>query len=391
VWRVSDLTKVTELPIDHGTAVVFSPDGKWLLTRDSPCQLWAAGAWSEVWRIVARDGCFSPDGRMIVAQDASRVIRLVKTQTGRTLARLESPDLCRVYATFSPDGSKLVVTTDDGPAVHVWDLRAIRRHLARMGLDWDAPAYPDHDPADPSAPPLRSIQVNDFDHEISSGAASAFQGRWSDAARHYERAFACGTSNRADLWFERAILNLAVGDGAAFRSACAHMADRFLQTKDRAWLIYAAHALVLSTDSPAAAARALAVAEHRLAVFPDEFSEHVLGLALYRAGRFAQAEARLMRNLERNRGWRFEPIDRLVIAMAQHRLGRGDEARRSLKETEKWIAGAVRDRPGGLDRGVPENWPWHDGIILHMLLDEARTVIKAGPTDLPKNLFAPAP
>ena len=46
-------------------------------------------------------------------------------------------------ASFSPDGSRLVVTTNDGPAVHVWDLRAIRRHLAEMGLDWDAPAFSD--------------------------------------------------------------------------------------------------------------------------------------------------------------------------------------------------------------------------------------------------------
>ena len=47
-----------------------------------------------------------------------------------------------------------MVTTNDGPAVHVWDLRAIRNHLAEMGLDWDAPAYSDDDPAEPSALPL---------------------------------------------------------------------------------------------------------------------------------------------------------------------------------------------------------------------------------------------
>ena len=39
-------------------------------------------------------GCFSPDGRLMVVQEASKLIRLVETETGRTLARLESPDLC---------------------------------------------------------------------------------------------------------------------------------------------------------------------------------------------------------------------------------------------------------------------------------------------------------
>ena len=105
--------------------------------------------------------CFSPDGRTAGRQDASKVLRLVETETGRTVARLESPDLCACgCATFSPDGSRLAVITNDGPAVHVWDLRAIRRQLAAMGLDWDAPAYSGDDPADPSAPPLPPLQVD---------------------------------------------------------------------------------------------------------------------------------------------------------------------------------------------------------------------------------------
>ena len=89
------------------------------------------------------------------------MIRLVESQTGRTVARLESPDGCGVWAAaFSPDGSRLVVSTRDGPAVHIWDLRAIRVHLAAMGLDWDAPAYSGDDPANPSAPPLPPLQVD---------------------------------------------------------------------------------------------------------------------------------------------------------------------------------------------------------------------------------------
>jgi hypothetical protein len=28
-----------------------------------------------------------------------------------------------------------------------------------MGLDWDAPAYPDEYPASPSAPPIKQVQV----------------------------------------------------------------------------------------------------------------------------------------------------------------------------------------------------------------------------------------
>ena len=154
---------MAELSIDGATVVSFSPDGKWLVLGNPRCSLWEVGTWREVQQIthVSRD--FSPDGRLTVVVDPSRVICLVELETGRTLARLASPDLCGVqHVAFSPDGSRLVVTTKDRPtpAVHVWDLRAIRKHLARMGLDWDAPAYSEDDPADPGAPLLPPLQVD---------------------------------------------------------------------------------------------------------------------------------------------------------------------------------------------------------------------------------------
>ena len=91
----------------------------------------------------------------------ARIIRLVEAETGRVIARLESPDSPDViWATFSPDGSRLVLVPNNNPAVHVWDLRAIRKRLAAMGLDWDAPAYSDDDPAAASVPPLPPLQVD---------------------------------------------------------------------------------------------------------------------------------------------------------------------------------------------------------------------------------------
>ena len=133
VWRIADLASVADLPGTPGTGVEFSADGKWLMTGSVPCRLWEVGTWREARRIGDAGGCFSPDGRLIVVQDASKVIRLVETETGRTLARLESPEPSVGWPVFSPDGSRLVVTTNDGPAVHVWDLRTIRRQLASDG------------------------------------------------------------------------------------------------------------------------------------------------------------------------------------------------------------------------------------------------------------------
>ena len=97
----------------------------------------------------------------MVVEDTSKVLLLVETESGRTVARLQRPDsFAETVATFSPDGSRLVATTNDGPAANVWHLRAIRRRLAAMGLDWNAPAFADNDPAGPSVPPLLPLQVD---------------------------------------------------------------------------------------------------------------------------------------------------------------------------------------------------------------------------------------
>jgi WD40 repeat protein len=93
--------------------------------------------------------------------DEGKILRLVEPATGRILARLLSPDQSEPRGlAFSPDGSRLVVSTRDGPAVHVWDLRLIRRRLAAMGLDWDAPAYATTDLADSASPRLPTLQVD---------------------------------------------------------------------------------------------------------------------------------------------------------------------------------------------------------------------------------------
>jgi WD40 repeat protein len=162
VWRIGDAARVADLPVEGLVEVTFSPDGKWLLTSPPPCRLWEVGTWREARQIRGLGFCFSPDGRLLAVMDARKVIHLVETESGRTVARLESPDSRDIlWATFSPDGSRLVVTSNDLPAaVHVWDLRAIRKRLAAMGLDWDAPAYSDDDPAAASLPPLPPLQVD---------------------------------------------------------------------------------------------------------------------------------------------------------------------------------------------------------------------------------------
>ena len=176
IWHIPDGAHV-DLPIDHGTDVEFSPDGRWLMTAAAPCRLWEVGTWREVRHIGDTGHGFSPDGRLLVAETSRAALRLVETQTGTTLAPWNAPTI-RVprSVAFSPDGSKLVVSTEDKPAVHVWDLRMIRRHLVGMGLDWKAPAYSEDDAASPSRPPLPALEI---DYGELAGHVDVYRTPWS--------------------------------------------------------------------------------------------------------------------------------------------------------------------------------------------------------------------
>jgi serine/threonine protein kinase/WD40 repeat protein len=306
VWRVRDATKVADLPIDYGTSVVFSPDGKWLMTREPPCRLWEVGTWREAKQKIDGQGwCFSPDGRQLVVQDASKVIRLVETETGRTLARLESPDLYAVnIATFSPDGARLVVTTQDGPAVHVWDLRAIRRQLARIGLDWDSPAYSNDDPADASLPPLPALQV-----DLGPSPQT-----WAPEPKFYESFITHLEAMLARQPDERRI-----------RGALAYRCNEY------AW------ALATGPESIRDHQRSLALARRAVELAPNAATLlNTLGVAQYRAGQLTEAIGTLERSLAATEA-RFAGVDLFFLAMAHRRLGHWEEAKRCFERAVHWL------------------------------------------------------
>ena len=116
---------------------------------------------------------FSPVGKLLALETGQGVVRLVDPDTGREYARLEDPNRLQDRGTemsFSPDGTQLVVTNGDSQSIHVWDLRAIRERLAKMGLDWDLPPYP-------PAPEARVLQPLEIQVELDGPASSKQDGK----------------------------------------------------------------------------------------------------------------------------------------------------------------------------------------------------------------------
>ncbi len=315
---------------------------------DVPLPALGARHGREVRQIGGTGCCFSPDGRLLVVQDADKVLRLVEVETGRTVARLESPDSCDVgWATFSPDGSRLAAITDEGPAVHVWDLRAIRHKLAGMYLDWDTPAYPEIDPAAEAGPPLPLTAVVDLGGLTGEGLALLQRGRDLEAAGKIGEAI------------------------DALRQAAGQSPDLAEAHNELAWLL--ATAAEPLRNPPEAVAHARCAVE----LAPDESMYlNTYGVALYRTGQFAEAVPVLGKSLEAGRG-RFDAFDLFFLAMAHHRLAHRDEARGCFDRGVRWLA-------------AQENLNAVYAGELARFRAEAEAVLAGPYGELPDDVFAPA-
>ncbi|MGA9924558.1 MAG: tetratricopeptide repeat protein, partial [Isosphaeraceae bacterium] len=406
IWRLPDGARVTKLPIDGGTGVCFSPDGKWLLTAQG---LWEVGSWREVRPLGS--SCLSPDGRLGIVQDTSKVLGLVEIETGRTLARLESPDQHGVVsATFSSDGSRLVVTTNEPPCAHVWDLRVIRRQLAEMGLNWDAPAFPEGDAASPDLPPLPPLKVDygpltaDLEHlsERPEPLVERYSARIkqnpNDFDAYHHRAHALFQLNRApaaidDLSqairlrpddahllhlraqvYARGLRKLepAIADleAALAREPSRRQVRELLAEccNNLAWLLATGHPSHQDID------RALKLSLRAVELAPGhQVYLNTRGVVLYRAGQYAEAVTTLEKSLKAGQG-QFDGFDLFFQAMAHHRLGHREEARRCLDRAIEWMG-----HPGPLAADQAKE--------LAAFRAEAESVL-AGPTgELPDDVF----
>ena len=156
VWSLPDGRFEKQFPNAGMYATpLFSPDGRWLATNlGNELRLWTVGDWREGPRLEGGALAFSPDGRLLAIAQPAGSVRLVEAETGRLVASLDDPQQSRSrQATFSADGSRLILAGEDSRAAHVWDLRAIRHGLVAMGLDWDWPPLPEPDVTTPSRGP----------------------------------------------------------------------------------------------------------------------------------------------------------------------------------------------------------------------------------------------
>ncbi len=132
--------------------------------------------------------------------------------------------------------------------------------------------------------------------------------------------------------------------------------------------------------------RAQALARRAVDLSPwDPVCVSTLGVALYRAGRYAESITILERSLEAGHG-ETEACDLLFLAMAHHRLGQAELASARLERAARWM----QKHPDPYQRGPEEPVAFGErrGGQLAAFRAEAEAVLAGPLVPLPNNVFA---
>jgi WD40 repeat protein len=149
--------------IQDGGGMAYSPGGRWVgvWATHGGATLFQAATWERVRPLGDGYLAFAPDDGLVAVGEGYGVIRLVGTETGQEVTRLETTDQTKLIPLgFSPDGGRLYALGQQTRALYIWDLRHIRARLKAMDADWDWPEFPPPPPKPPGdAPPSVRIEA----------------------------------------------------------------------------------------------------------------------------------------------------------------------------------------------------------------------------------------
>jgi tetratricopeptide (TPR) repeat protein len=210
------------------------------------------------------------------------------------------------------------------------------------------------------------------DDPLEQGRAHAARRQWARSADGYARALEVAPTDDGHFWFEYAAVLLLSGDRAGYARARARMIEKFGKAADlRAY--HVARACTLGPDSVAAAARSELLAREELSRNHREFwSLTALAALHYRAGRFKVAVPLLEQGLRADSKPGRAVLNWLWLALAQHRLGKPEEARRWLVKAQAWLDHSGDGMPA---RAEELGLDLHNWLEAHVLRREAEALL----------------
>jgi tetratricopeptide (TPR) repeat protein len=217
---------------------------------------------------------------------------------------------------------------------------------------------------------------------LASGREQAVACHWKEAAAQYAKVVASHQLAN-DVFVEQACLTLLADDADGYLKSCATMRERFGKLDDPMTDYVVARTGLLAPKSGLDPLRAVKLAEQALnAKLPFDGERaarlHVLGMAHYRAEQFDQAVRRLDESIAAKPDWIGTWVNWPVLALAHHRLGHAEDARRWLDKSRGQLAHLSRQIA---DKGVDVFQEVHptDWLEFWVLYREAKGVMADQP------------
>ncbi|HMF20136.1 MAG TPA: tetratricopeptide repeat protein, partial [Gemmataceae bacterium] len=332
VYDVATAQRVWQSPLSEGDRGRFSPDGRWLVTNTDGGRVYAVGTW-EPGPQLGPGNPWDVTPELAVLGQSNGIYRLVELATGRELARLEDPEQNTGQASFTPDGTKLVVAAKGG--LRVWDLRRIRAELAKLHLDWDAPPYP----------PAKKLDSKPLQVEVDLGMtvaqkksycqrqAALYSIRLALSPFDVQAALGCGKAYdqlgepaRAMDDYGQALVLIAPGKESIAGVPTWEVARSLNKC---AWQC--------AIDRKNDCRKALFLSQKAVELAPGEWSyRNTLGVVCYRLGNYQEARRHLEQSMRDSQS-QAAPFDLFFLAMCHQHLGDAPKARECYDQAVRWL------------------------------------------------------
>ena len=196
---------------------------------------------------------------------------------------------------------------------------------------------------------------------LEQGRLSAARGDWYRAADGYARSLASSPTDDGHFWFEYAALSLLAGDRPSYDNGCEHMIKACGKVGGpRPY--HVARACTLAPDAAGDAELPVGLIEKELQANARQFwSLTEQGALAYRAGQFQAAAGFAEQSLQADSKPGRAVVNWLWMALANHRLGKPEEAHRWLGKAQKWL--------DQFSDGMPPHAEEELGLHLHNWLE----------------------